>query len=325
MKNPVSAIVQGLVDLTRPQGTPVPSLTRDERLDGAVVLITGANRGLGKSISVQTAQRGARVIMACRTGIPEAGEEVMRESGSRNVEMRSLDLSDLRSVSVFCDELERDHVKVDVLILNAGVVPREARPTAQGFELMFGVNYLANVLLVEELLRRKLIPLERTPRARIVFVSSDSHRGAGPVNFEKLGEFASYGGMGGVKVYGYSKLLLNTYAAYLARRLGDQVAVHSCCPGPVNTDIAREAPEWVKPVLGRVMEYFFRPADEAAESVMVLSCGRELGNETGVYVHRMMRKPADAESLRADVGERLFEQSQKLLDRAIGPYKGSAR
>lgn len=317
MKNPITATVSGLLDVSR-GGRNVPSLQNDERLDGKVALVTGANRGLGKALAVQLAQRGAELIMACRSGIPEAGEEVKRESGSTRVHMRSLELSDLRSVAEFCAGLARDGVRLDRIVLNAGVVPREARPTAQGFELMFGVNYLANVLLVERLLASGVIDTKASSPARIVFVSSESHRDAGPIDLIKLGRFEPYGAMAGMKVYGYSKLLLNAYAAELARRLEGKVSVHSCCPGAVNTDIAREAPAWVKPVLGRVMEHFFRAPAQAAEPVMVLCCARAFENTTGKYLHVMEEKPAASESLDPALGKALFRESEALIVRALG-------
>jgi NAD(P)-dependent dehydrogenase (short-subunit alcohol dehydrogenase family) len=325
MKNPVSATLQGLLETMRGTSQRVPSLTTDERLDGRVALVTGGNRGLGKSIAVQLAQRGAHVIMACRTGIPEAGEEVKRASGSGAVDMRSLDLADLFSVVEFVKGLARDGVKIDVLVLNAGVVPREARPTAQGFELMFGVNYLANVALVERMLSEGVIRFGGAHKPRIVFVSSDTHRGAGPVDFERLGHFESYGALGGVKVYGYTKLLFSVYAAHLARRLGSTAAVHSCCPGAVNTDIAREAPEWVKPVLSRVMQHFFRPPEEAAESIMVLACAREFEQGIHRYLHAMVEKAPDRECQKPELSERLFRETEVMIARALGePVRGAA-
>ncbi len=45
-----------------------------------VALITGANRGLGKGIAVNLAALGVHVIMACRSGIPKAGDEVIAEA-----------------------------------------------------------------------------------------------------------------------------------------------------------------------------------------------------------------------------------------------------
>lgn len=318
MKNPITATLSGLFDLSKSERN-VMSLRIDERVDGKVALVTGANRGLGKAIAAQLAERGARVIMACRTGIPEAGEDVKLASGSNHVEMRSLDLADLRSVVAFCEGLARDGIHLDLVVLNAGVVPKEARPTEQGFELMFGVNYLANVLLMERLLARGVLR-RQVSRAmpRVVFVSSESHRDAGPIDFVKLGRFEPYGAMAGMKVYGYSKLLLNTYAAELARRLEGQISVHSCCPGAVNTDIAREAPEWVKPVLGRVMDRFFRSPEAAAEPVLTLCCARAFEGTTGKYLHVMHEKPAAAESLDPRVGRTLLRESEAMIVRALG-------
>ncbi len=317
MKNPISATLSGLFDISRGARN-VMSLQIDERIDGKVALVTGANRGLGKAIAVQLAARGAKVIMACRSGIPEAGEEVKRETGSQEVEMRALELADLRSITTFCDGLARDGVRLDLVVLNAGVVPREARPTEQGFELMFGVNYLANVLLIERLLAKGLIATSRSTQPRIVFVSSESHRDAGPIDLVKLGRFEPFGAMAGMKVYGYSKLLLNTYAAELARRLETKVSVFSCCPGAVNTDIAREAPDWVKPLLGRVMDRFFRAPETAAEPVLYLCCARTLEGTTGKYLHVMQEKPAATESLDPKLSALLFRESEALIVRALG-------
>jgi NAD(P)-dependent dehydrogenase (short-subunit alcohol dehydrogenase family) len=316
MKNPFSATFEGLRQM-KEEGETIPPLGPDDRLDGRVALVTGANRGLGRAIAVELASRGARVILACRSGFPQAAEFVQRMSGSSAVEMRLVDLSDLDSILGLCTELGREGVKVDVLVLNAGVVPKDARPTAQGLELMFGVNFLANVALVEGLLDSGVVQPGRTPKPRIVFVTSESHRGAGPIDFAKFGEFQSYGALAGVKVYGYSKLLLSTYAGWLARRLGAAASVHHVCPGPVNTDIAREAPFWLKPVLGIVMERFFRSPEEAAGPVAYLACARSLDATTGTYLHFRTAKAPDAECLDDAVGERLHDASLALIERCL--------
>jgi NAD(P)-dependent dehydrogenase (short-subunit alcohol dehydrogenase family) len=327
--NPISATLAGLLD-RRSMGRSVPPLGRDERLEGRTALVTGANRGLGKSIAVQLAQRGAKVIMACRSGIPEAGREVRMAAGVHEdaVEMRQVDLGDLDSVARFCDGLCSDNVHVDLLILNAGVVPVGARPTSQGFEIQFGVNYLANMALTQRVLEDGVLPNAAFAgnalameglRPRIVMVSSETHRDAGEVDFGKLGVYADYGAMEGVKVYGYSKLLLNTYAAELDRRLnadapgGCDVAVHSLCPGAVNTDIAREAPEFAKPLLKAVMGAFFRSPAQAAEPVLYLSLAHALEGKSGKYFHLMNEKPAADEALRPNVGAKLWEASEQML------------
>jgi len=322
MKNPFTATLQGLREMHDPAGAARP-LGEDERLDDRVALVTGANRGLGLAVAADLAGRGARVIMACRSGLPDAVDAVRRRSGSTLVETRPVDLADLGSVAGLCAELARNGVKIDVLVLNAGVVPRESRRTAQGLELMFGVNYLANVALVEGLLDAGVLVPGNVSKPRIVFVSSESHRGAGPVDLDSLGRFQTYGAMAGIKVYGYSKLLLTVYAFGLARRLAGTASVHACCPGPINSDIAREAPGWMKPLLRVVMARFFRSPEDAAAPVVLLAGARSLDDRTGTYMHFMTEKAPDPQCLDAALGERLEVASRRILAGLLrNPHRG---
>ena len=101
---------------------------------------------------VSSPRRGGRLILACRSGIPEAGEQIRRLSGSDTVEMLHVDLADLHSVRRLGDRLAERAERLDVVIANAGVMPRRSRRTVQGFELMFGVNYLGHAMLLRRLL-----------------------------------------------------------------------------------------------------------------------------------------------------------------------------
>lgn len=312
MKNPFTATLQGLREMRDP-APPAPALRDDDRVDGRTALVTGANRGLGLAVAAGLASRGARVILACRSGIPGAEDEVRRRSGSAAVESRRVDLADLESVQALVASLARDGVKVDVLVLNAGVVPRAPRPTAQGLELMFGVNYLANVALVEGLLRAAVLAPGPAPKPRVVFVSSDTHRSAGRVDLDSFGRFPSYGSIAGMQVYGYSKLLLTVYAFQLARRFEGRASVHACCPGPVRSDLAREAPTWMQPLLRPVMARYFRSPEDAARPVLRLACAAALEDRTGVYMHYLAEKKPAATCLDADVGAALEAASRRLL------------
>lgn len=327
--NPLTAVLSGVLDQRNkePKVTPVRP---EARLEGRTCLVTGANSGLGKGIAVRLAKRGARVIMACRSGIPETGEEVRALSGNDSVEMIHVDLSDLDSIRAFCDELRDRKITLDVAVFNAGVVPARARRNKHGLDLMFAVNFLAKFVVLDRLLRDGVIPngaFGHNSRAddppRIIFISSETHRSSIPIDFEHFGEPIEYGIADGVKYYGLSKLHLTTYFHELSRRLnaggGDSpdVCVHALCPGAVNSNMAREAPAWLKPILKPVMALFFQSPDKASIPVDYLVASEEMGRKTGVYMHMMRMKESSEDSKDPDKGSLLWDKTEALL-RGLG-------
>ena len=296
--------------------TPVPE---SARIDGKVCLVTGSNSGLGKAVAIDLAKRGGHVLMACRSGHPDAGEEVCRVSASDKVEMLKVDLADLDSVHRLCDRLKRRGQRLDITVLNAGLMPRSARRSSQGYELMFAVHFLANRVLIDRFLADGLIRPSIRPgqRPRIVIVASEAHRSAEAIDFEEFGVFTEYGLKDGLKYYAASKLRLSTYAQELSRRLNPdgeiRVAVNSLCPGPVNSSIAREAPVFLKPVLYPVMNLLFASPEKAAKSVIYLCCAEEMGCRSGVYIHLMREKPASPLARDKAAGARLWQVSKSLL------------
>lgn len=331
----VLATVSGIADRIIDR-TPALALSPLDRLDGRSVLVTGANRGIGLAITVQLVARGAHVIMACRSGIPEVMDVVRREaarfskehgmSPMGTVDAVKLDLSDLTQTLSVADELAEDGITLDVVVLNAGIVTKGARKTKDGYDEMFQVNYLSNVAFVTRLLERGAIANHSFADARIdesdnkpflpriVFVSSESHRTARPLDIAKLGTFAPYGMRETVSEYGYHKLLIETWAKELTRRLDGEVSVHTCCPGAVATDIAREAPNWVKPLLDPTIRRLFKKPEDGAIPAVWLSCARPIEGQTGLYVHVKKVKPRAPQADDAKNGHALFEATAKLLD-----------
>ena len=313
-----SAVSAAIVDRFSQRETlsPVPERVR---IDGKVCLVTGANSGLGKAVTVDLARRGGRVLMACRGGHPDAGEDVRRLSGSDKVQMLKVDLADLDSVHALCDTLRCEGVRVDITVLNAGLLPLNARRSSQGYEVMFAVHFLANRVLVDRLLADETIRpssrVEETPR--IVFVASEAHRSAGPIDFDEFGVYTDYGLKDGLKYYGLSKLYLCTYAQELSRRLNPngeiRAAVNSLCPGAVNSNIAREAPAFLKPLLYPVMRLLFATPEKAAAPVIHACCAEAMGRRSGVYLHLMREKEASPLARDEAVGARLWQASEALV------------
>ena len=303
----------------------IEPLADSVRIDGKTCLVTGANSGVGKAVAIDLARRGGHVLMACRSGHPDAGDYVKAASGSDQVEMLRVDLSDMLSVHRLCDALRDRESKIDIGVLNAGLMPRLARRTAQGFETMFAVHFLANRVLVDRWLRDGTVrPADRIEEApRIVIVSSDAHRSAEPIDFDRFGEFTDYGVRDGIRHYGASKLVLCTYATELSRRLNGEgeghVVVHSLCPGPVNTAIAREAPWFLKPLVVPMMRFFFLTPDKAARPVSYLCCAGNTGKRSGIYLHMLREKRPSGHATDPANGARLWQASQALLETHAPP------
>ena len=78
----------------------------DVRIDGKVVVITGANTGIGRETALDLAKRGARVYLACRdlTKAEATKADIVQQSGNENVFVMKLDLTSLESVRQFVTE-----------------------------------------------------------------------------------------------------------------------------------------------------------------------------------------------------------------------------
>ena len=203
-------------------------------LNGKTVIITGANTGIGLETAVDMAQRGARVILACRN--PEKGraavQVVKKRSKNEAVMFAQLDLASLQSVRDFATRILNQEPRIDILINNAGVLMCPYSKTEDGFELQFGVNHLAHFLLTNLLLDR----LKEAPSARIINVSSMGHK-CGKINFDDLQSEKSYSKFG---AYSQTKLANILFTRSLAQRLKDtKVTAYSLHPGVVRTEIQR--------------------------------------------------------------------------------------
>ncbi len=321
-KSPVKAMLTGIGDLFRKPADQLV-LKDSDRLDGKKVMITGASSGLGFATAVELARRGAHVIMAVRSGIPGKGEEVQKQSGSDLVEMIRLDLADLDSLRGFVDEVKERFGKLDLVICNAAVVTNHSRKVAHGLDEMFTVNYFAKFLLVNLCVEAGCLNTGGPQKPRIVFVASESHRNAEKFDWKGFGKYTPYGIKESVAMYGYNKLLLLTMASELSRRInggiqakeGIQASVFALCPGPVNSNIAREAPGVFQPLLRLVFWIFFRSPRKACRPVVYLAASPEMEGKTGEYMFLMQRKEMDPKATDPENGKRLWELSEQLRER----------
>ncbi len=314
--NPFSATIKGIKDLFKKRER-IGKLGSDECLDGKRVLITGSSSGLGLAAAKALAKLGAEVIMAVRSGIPGKGEEVKAASGNPDVHMLFVDLSDFETIEKLVKKVKGTFGTIDILICNAAIVSRKARLTKCGLEEMFSVNYLAKFILVNLALKEKLFRTDDGAVPRIIFVSSESHRNPEAFEWETFGEFREYGMGKAVERYGYYKLLLTTFARELSRRLnpGERInfSVFAHCPGPVNSNIAREAPKIFRPLMKVVFGIFFRSPETACEPLVFQAAAKQLEGLKWDYMFLMSRQWIDEKAADPENGKRLWEKTERLL------------
>ena len=187
----------------------------------AIALVTGGNRGIGKEVCRQLAQRGLTVLLSGRD--LEKAKDAAADIGMENVLPAQLDVTDEDSISRLRETVEREYGRLDALVNNAGG-HYDYWQTA--LEADFATVRLAadTNLYGPWRLAQAFAPLLRqSAHPRIVNVSS----GAGALN--SLGK--------GPPAYVVSKAGLNALTRMLAAELQDDgVLVNAVCPGWVATD-----------------------------------------------------------------------------------------
>lgn len=266
------------------------------------VLVTGANRGIGRATTEELARRGARVLMVCRNR--ERGEEALetiaREADARRLELLRCDLSVMSEVHDLVSRVEAGYPRLDVLVNNAGVYSDERRTTPDGLELQFAVNHMAPFLLTN-LLRTTL---ESSAPSRVVIVSSDAHRRA-RLDFDDLQLETGYTGW---KAYCRSKLANVLFTRELARRWeGTGVTANCLHPGTVSTRLLEEAFG-----LARFARPLLKSPEEGARTPVYLAVSPEVEGVTGKYFRDC--EPVEPSPAARDSGaaRRLWEVSARL-------------
>jgi len=314
--NPVVASLAGVKDFFAKQELE-SRFSDEDRAEEKTVLITGANSGLGYGLAVEFAKRGARVIMAGRSKIPEAGEQVKKESASEKVEILYLDLSKLETIHQFVQLLAKREIKIDICIFNAATALPGSRQTASGQDEMFLVNYLSNVILSQLLLSKGVVELkEEAPLSKMIFISSDSHQGATYIDYDEFGSYFKYGVSKGISNYSYFKLVLNTYATELSRRINREstrLSINVICPGPVSSNILKEAPWLLRMTLKGIFRIVFKSPAKAALPVVYMALSPDYEGRSNEYLHMFNPKKMDPKVYEVHEGEKLWARSLDLL------------
>lgn len=272
-----------------------------------VMLVTGANSGMGKATALAFAEMDVQVVMLCRNKErgKKAQEEIIAETGNTNVDLHLCDFSKLEAVREFASAFNKIYDRLDVLVNNAAIITTKRQETADGFELQFGVNHLAPFLLTDLLLDK----LKKSAPSRIVNVSSAAYK-FGSIAFDDLQSTKKYRF---IKAYGQSKLANILFTYELSERLqGTGVTVNAVHPGAVSTNLGIDRTTGFGRTLVRLLKPFFQTPAEGARTAIYLAVSPEVEGITGKYFVQQKEEETAGESKDKELAERLWSVSEQL-------------
>jgi 3-oxoacyl-[acyl-carrier protein] reductase len=236
------------------------------KLEGAVALVTGASRGIGKAIAQRLAQDGAKVV---GTATSESGAAAidawLKPLGGAG---RALDVRDGASCSALLGEVEKSFGAVTILVNNAGITrdTLALRLKEEEWAEVIETN-LSSVFRLSKLAMRGMM---KARHGRIITIGS---------------VVGSTGNVGQAN-YAAAKAGLIGLSKSLAAELGTRnVTVNVVAPGFIETDMTKDLPEDVKAkLLERIVLQRLGSPDEVAAAVAFLA-SKDAGYITGHTLH----------------------------------------
>ncbi|KAI1628711.1 hypothetical protein EDD37DRAFT_17883 [Exophiala viscosa] len=301
-------------------------------LTGKTYIVTGGSAGIGFGIAAHLLQHNASsiTILSNKEEHAQSAIEELKEYGDTSkVHWTKCDLEDLKFTDKVATELAQSHQKIDGLILNAGLGVGVYNETKDHLDSHFQVNHLSQFRLL-----LKLLPnLQATPYSRIVFESSDLHRGAtADTKFESETEINR--DIGPTKLYNRTKLAQILICRALQRRIdnhqlgftsGTKVFVNAVHPGGVETDQPKQAEEaygtlgvighnLIKPLMKDPVSQGCRPALYATTSKEIEEQGI-----SGQYIVPDKKVTSPSSTAQDDqLGEQLWNLSEQILKDRLG-------
>lgn len=279
-----------------------------------VILITGATSGIGLAAARLLTGRGERVIIhgrseaKCRSCLGE----IHRASQAEPVGYEVADFESLGSIREMAERIRESYGSLDVLINNAGCFTTSYRETIDGYELQWGVNYLAPFLLTRELLPLLL----RSDDGRVVTVSSGSHPD-GKIHWENPNLTERYNGL---RAYRQSKLANVLFSYELHRRyaVDTTLSTYAVEPGLVDTRIAEKHSGWLAKLVWRFRTRNALTPEEGAETLIYTATDPEIADRSGEYWKECRPVPSSPATYDEGSAARLWEMSQRMVMDEVG-------
>ncbi|KAI9045457.1 putative short-chain dehydrogenase/reductase [Aspergillus affinis] len=258
----------------------------ESKLDGKVIVLTGATSGIGLETARALSATGATLFLPARDlGKAQRTLSTILEPG--RVSLVEMDVNSFASIRVAAAEiLSASQNQVNILINNAAVMGiQERQMTEDGHETHFMTNYLGPFLLFQLLKPALLASASLDFNSRVVNVSSSAHRSctlmdSDDYDFQKSDYSHEL-------AYANSKLAVIYMANEIDRRYGSKgLHATSLHPGAINTEISRNmGPGFVEAIMSSpVVLKILKSPEQGAATTVLASVGKEWENKGGKYL-----------------------------------------
>jgi dehydrogenase/reductase SDR family protein 12 len=234
----------------------------EHRLDGRVMVITGASSGLGSVAAEELAGRGALVVLLGRDRVKteRVRDEIAARTGNASLEVVVADMGDLVAVRAAAERIQAAHPCVDVLVHNAGALAADRRVAAGGIE-----QTVASQVVGPHLLTSLLLPQLRAAGPGRVITMSSGGMYASPLRVSDLQMGDDYRGS---EQYARAKRAQVTLNEMWAVRVSPHdVVFHAMHPGWADTPGVQESLPTFRKIVGPLL----RTAAQGADTLVWLA------------------------------------------------------
>jgi len=293
-------------------------------LSGKVVIVTGANVGIGYETAKALASMKPKLLILAVRNLAkgnEALQSIQKSTGFSGLEVVALDLASFASVKAFAQSFLKRNLPLDLLVSNAGIVSHDWVLTQDGHEVQLQVNHLANMLLV-----LLLTPaLRQAAHPRVVVVASDTHFWASrpaPDDPTPITTLSTKPEVLFFSQYPSTKLLNVLFAQEFARRCPYPIWICSANPSLTRSELGTKDPisgDHVSdsPNIG----WEPRPTPEGSKTIIYAAISPEAKTNGGYYSE--VRERHTRSSTKGEVGKQfarnVWKESVGIISKVVEP------
>jgi len=274
-----------------------------------ICLVTGANSGIGFETAKSLCEKGATVILVCRSleKANKAIDKIKMSIPGASALPAVADLASQADIRKLAAKIQADFPKLDVLINNAGSWFSEFERTEDGIERQWAINHLAPFLLTHLLLPL----LKKSGDPRVITVSSDSHF-HGKIHFDDVNLRKNYHGL---RAYAQSKLANVMFTMEFERRKGHlRISSYAVQPGLVKTDIGVKHTISFHAFMWKLRRLGGVSPQKGAETSIYLASDKDAGTLSGDYWDKCHPKSPSKNAKNEGDAAKLWELSLKMCN-----------